>query len=458
MKRSRKETQGKASRTLNVQFDEQPLTLFSGLVVFQRLFIHLGLKEKLRHCFRHLTDHPAYTYHLVVLLLIVHRILGFRDLRDLQCYRSDEMVKRTVGLKILPDVSTVSRRLASADAASVDRLRGVNRSLVLDRLTQDHASRITLDFDGSVLSTKRHAEGTAVGFNKKKKGLRSYYPLFATIAQTHQVFDFHHRSGNVHDSNGAEPFIGQCLDGIREILPTTPVESRMDSAFFSDELIARLHREQVEFTISVPFERFTELKSMIASCNDWSRINPQLSFFEATWKPKSWSRFDRFIFVRKRVRRQHKEPIQLDLFIPYEHDYEFKVIVTNKNRRTARSVVAFHEGRGTQESIFAELKSQCHMDTIPVKTRVGNQICLLSALLAHNLARELQMIVQRPQRRTTAKRSPCWIFNKIETIRNRWLRRVGRLIHPGNHSILSINANAGIEEEMRCYLDALQPV
>ena len=61
MKRSRKETQGKASRTLNVQFDEQPLTLFSGLVVFQRLFIHLGLKEKLRHCFRHLTDHPAYT-------------------------------------------------------------------------------------------------------------------------------------------------------------------------------------------------------------------------------------------------------------------------------------------------------------------------------------------------------------------------------------------------------------
>ena len=98
------------------------------------------------------------------------------------------------------------------------------------------------------------------------------------------------------------------------------------------------------------------------------------------------------------------------------------------------------------------------MDAIPVKTRVGNQICLLSALLAHNLARELQMIVQRPQRRTTAKRSPCWVFNKIETIRNRWLRRVGRLIHPGNHSILSINANAGIEEEMRCYLDALQPV
>ena len=197
---------------------------------------------------------------------------------------------------------------------------------------------------------------------------------------------------------------------------------------------------------------------MLETCTDWSRINHQLSVFEATWKPKSWSRFDRFIFVRKRVRRQRKEPIQLDLFIPYEHDYEFKVIVTNKKWRSARSVVKFHEGRGAQESMFAELKSQCHMEAIPVRTKVGNQICMLSALLAHNLTRELHMIVHPSHRGTTAKRSPCWVFHKLGTIRNKLLFRVGRLIHPGNHSVLSINANAMIEEEMRGYLDALQPV
>ncbi len=31
-------------------------------------------------------------------------------------------------------------------------------------------SRLTMDFDGSVTSTGRFAEGTAVGFNKQKKG------------------------------------------------------------------------------------------------------------------------------------------------------------------------------------------------------------------------------------------------------------------------------------------------
>ena len=38
-----------------------------------------------------------------------------------------------------------------------------------------------------------------------------------------------------------------------------------------------------------------------------------LGYFETRWKPKSWNRRYRFIFIRKHVRRRHKAPIQLDL-------------------------------------------------------------------------------------------------------------------------------------------------
>ena len=48
--------QGKASRPLTLQFDPQPLTAFSGLILFQHLFALLSLKEKLRGCFRHLPN------------------------------------------------------------------------------------------------------------------------------------------------------------------------------------------------------------------------------------------------------------------------------------------------------------------------------------------------------------------------------------------------------------------
>ena len=58
---------------------------------------------------------------------------------------------------------------------------------MLDRLRLLSLCRLTLDFDGSVIGTGRFAEGTAIGFNRKKQGQRSYYPLFCTLAQTGQV-------------------------------------------------------------------------------------------------------------------------------------------------------------------------------------------------------------------------------------------------------------------------------
>ena len=49
--------------------------------------------------------------------------------------------------------------------------------MVVDRLKSSVILRITLDFDGSMQSTGRSGKGGAVGFNKKKKRARSYYPL-----------------------------------------------------------------------------------------------------------------------------------------------------------------------------------------------------------------------------------------------------------------------------------------
>jgi hypothetical protein len=56
------------------------------------------------------------------------------------------------------------------DQQSFDNVRNLSRSLVIEGLQREWFPRLTLDFDGSVQSTKGHAEGTAVGFNKVKKG------------------------------------------------------------------------------------------------------------------------------------------------------------------------------------------------------------------------------------------------------------------------------------------------
>jgi hypothetical protein len=129
------------------------------------------------------------------------------------------------------------------------------------------------------------------------------------------------------------------------------------------------------------------------------------------------------------VNRQHKEPVQLDLFRPHGVGYDFKVIVTNK-RSFVRNVLRFHNGRGAQENIFGELKSQCQMDYVPVRRLAGNQLYLMAAVLAHNLLRMLQMQQSQPEQRTTEKRSPLWILQEATTIRRHLIYRAGRLTRP----------------------------
>ena len=204
MKCSRSQTRSKAHAIPELRFESQTLTSFAGLVLIQKFFAAIDLKAHLNSCFSTLQQGKVFHRATLFVQLIVHLLLGYRELQDCRYYEDDPLVKRILGLRRLPDVATVSRALKEATAESVENLRGFLKDRVLTCLTSLSPRRVTLDFDGSVQSTKRHAEGTAVGFNKKKKGARSYYPLFCTIAQTGQVLDFLHRPGNVHDSNGAK--------------------------------------------------------------------------------------------------------------------------------------------------------------------------------------------------------------------------------------------------------------
>lgn len=91
----------------------------------------------------------------------------------------------------------------------MSELRDQSRELVLQRLEEEKLATVTLDwalvvmsplrarYDGSVISTTRKAEGITAGYNEKK-GLHSYYPLFCAVAQSGQILDLHHRSGNVY--------------------------------------------------------------------------------------------------------------------------------------------------------------------------------------------------------------------------------------------------------------------
>ena len=386
--------------------------------------------------------------------LVVHLLLGFRSLRGRDFYHDDPMVRRVLGQRAIPDVSTISRRLSTMDERAIDQSRSLLRELVIDRLEASGIGRVTLDFDGSVQSTTGHAEGTAVGFNKKKKGARSYYPLFCTVAQTGQFLDLHHRPGNVHDSNGADQFMIDCFFQMGTDLKDVTLEARFDSAFFSEDLLSIADDMDVEFSCSVPFERFPEFKGRIEKRARWTRSSEDLSCFETSWKPASWRRGYRIICVRRRRREQVKGPLQLHLFEPVSHTYEYSVIVTNKVV-CAHAVVLFHHGRGAQEKIFGEGKQHAALDLIPTKHRLGNQAYTIAGMLAHNLCRELQMATRPADRATLPKRTPRWRFQALGTLRQLILHRAATLSEPQGKLTMTMNPNDAVRSEITGYLDSL---
>jgi len=246
--------------------------------------------------------------------------------------------------------------------------------------------------------------------------------------------------------------MSECLDYVRATLPTSRLECRIDSAFFNETILSVLDGLGVEFSCSVPFERFPKLKKIIEQRQRWHRIDDEWSCFESDWAPDCWDERFRLLVLRLRRPEQLKGPLQLDLFEPRDHIYEYKVIATNKTQ-TAKAVLLFHNGRGSQEKIFGEAKQNVALDLVPTRRKVGNQLFTLAGMLAHNLARELQMTAAHRQHGTLLKRPSCWDFLSLGTIRQRLLHRAGSLSRPQGELTLTMNANDKVQQELSRFLD-----
>ena len=168
MKISKSEIHWKARALPEMRFEGEQLTSFAGLVVLQIWFERLGIKSCLRGRLEHLNVSQVFGRASLVMLLLMHLLIGYRRLSDLPYYQDDPMVRRTLGLKRLPDVATGSRKPDGIDQTAVRELPSRSRSLVLERLKVLAPARLPGNVDGSVICLTRMVEGTAVGYSRRK--------------------------------------------------------------------------------------------------------------------------------------------------------------------------------------------------------------------------------------------------------------------------------------------------
>ncbi len=103
-----------------------------------------------------------------------------------------------------------------------------------------------------------------------------------------------------------------------------------------------------------------------------------------------------------------------------------------------------------------DAKNDSALDIIPCWRLCANQVFTVSAMIAHNLSHEMQMLAQPSAQRARVKRPAAWTFEKLSTIRNRIIKKTGRLTRPQGELTLTMNGNQAIKNHLLHFLDVLQ--
>jgi hypothetical protein len=446
--------------SLKIEFSDSRLTTYAGLELVSRYVRLIGLRSRLDRCASRLGIGGDVRFASMVLLIVAMLLVGARRLRHVAFLRGDPLVRRFAGLERVPDRTTLARTLKRFDRRGLAELEALSDELVARALKARKLSRLTLDFDGSVLSTGMDVERAFRGFNPHQRKKPSYYPLMGTIAQTGHVIAHRNRSGDVHDSKGAAQLIRETVLKVRsQGWFSGTIELRADAAFFQRDVLEAVGRLDVEYAIKVPLGTpWLNARAWIAAEGpaEWTSVDRagrvEGRFLALPIPP--WGRAEQVAVFRKRVNHKSRKDLQLDLFDPDDGSWEYSAVATNKKIGLI-ALWHFANGRGVQEKTFAELKSGYAFASIPTDRYGANSAWQKLNVLTHNLVTSFQLETTASAKPRSRKHTTLFRLESIRSLRFTWLGKAALLLRPAGRLVLRLAKNPATETVFARISDAL---
>jgi hypothetical protein len=448
MRRSRADLRQRVNGNLAFRFAHDGLTSHAGLEFVRRYLHGSGLVAVLRQYVATLprTDFGAARMVLVILALLIS---GGRRLRQLRYLDGDPLVLRLCGLTCLPTARTVGRWLRTLRGRHLPRLHALNAVVVARAIRAVGTRRLTIDVDGSVVSTGQRVQWAQRGFNPHHRKVPSYYPITAYEAQSGQVLRVQNRPGNVHDGKAAGRFLRELLAQLTATLGAGyEREFRMDGAFCRRDVLTLLERAGAEYAIKMPFYPWLGLKARVQQTRVWTRVTATVSCAEHWLDVWQWDRRLRVIVYRTHVQHVTAKNFQLDLFDPDDGHYEYSAVTTNKTLAGA-ALWAFMCGRGTHEQVYGELKHGFAFGCVPTMRYAANSAWQILSVLAFNLVRGFQLATTAPRRPATRKRRTLFRFETIHTLRYLCFGRAGVLLYPDGYATLDVGPAPAVADRFK---------
>lgn len=362
-------------RRFHVQFTEKNLTGNAGLVHLGQFAQKLGLHKLLEQNISIVRGQNAkLSVADGILILAIGVLAGAKHMSHLAILRADAVICALFKWDNFPDDTTFGRLFKLFRPKHCQELSEVETIARNKVWSRKWFGRVTLELDSSVKGVFGSQQGAEKGFNPKKKGQKSYHPLFCFIAETRECLHNWFRTGSAYTGNGAVDFMKECFCKLPKRV--WKVFVRADSGFFNGDLLDFLEKKASQYLIKVKMKNLTDLLMQ----QTWRKAKnrPGIETTEFTHQCHGWKKPRKFVAVRRLI-----DPGTKGTLFPIPQ-YEFFCYVTNLCL-TPWEIHKCYAKRSTSENWIEWCKHQMASGSILTQQFWANSAIFQTCILAYNL-------------------------------------------------------------------------
>jgi len=122
-----------------------------------------------------------------LLAILCGLLLGLQRQADVAGLREDTGALKALGLEGMPAQSSLSKFLSACSTHLAQQILDISRGLTR-RLRSNYGSA-TIDLDGQVQVVRGEAERANYGYNRKRRGSKSYFVVLGVLAECRDILD-----------------------------------------------------------------------------------------------------------------------------------------------------------------------------------------------------------------------------------------------------------------------------
>jgi hypothetical protein len=427
-KRAKKLQKSMRQKALPVTFDNHTVTqfgLFGFLEAFKQIIgwnqiveNHLSVKR------RHNVKYSA----LDLLDTLIDSVcLGLFRFSHMDVLQRDSGYQKIKEVDRVADESTLRYFLGKITPEVIEQLATINQQLLSQKFRTEKPREIWLDFDDSVVTVFGEQENSAVGYNPRYHGRRSYKVKVAFVSGTGELVYF-----KLYDGKTASN--GQFLDFLKETMAKLDPKQivvkgvRIDRGFFDEKLFAYLESQHIEYICKAKMSaNVRKIAGYLEQCEDFQSISSHYAAAEICVPLPKWEKGRRFVFIRETLEPKETNG-QCCLDLP---TYEYQAIVTSMDDLTAEEVWHEYNKRANIENKIDELKVGLGVDQMSQHEFVRNQAFLWIKGLAYNLLNWFRQVL--------LEESACRY--EVPTLRRKILNVPGNIVGNGSYRHIQMAPN-----------------